>query len=819
MSLRKSARRAPLQFQTLEQRENPAGNIVTSVAGGVLTLTGTDQAENFNIRQITGDKFTITGISGTTIDGVANATTAVAATSVKMFLKGGDDSVTLDPSAALTLAGSLSIDGGDGNNGVKLFTTASAISLKDFTYVGGDGLDSVILGQAGTASTVGGPVSLTPGNGGSNISITNTTVNGELWDKAGVGTDLLTLTAVTAKKNVNVDFGTGGGLLTTQTTTVITGGLSYKALDGDDTISLADTTVNGPAGVKINGGLGDANLTTAGAVAIPAGGLSLAGINGLSNVNVSGTLTMPGDLKVNNLGVSVSNSGTITDGNLTLIGADSVNVNSTGVWNVHKNLSFAATSPIGSVDATFAALNLDGNLTATATQSDSFNIASGLVKGSVFMTGKSDEAVLRHTNSGRDLEIQKGVTLKSDGDATMALDSTGKCKVGGDISLTSTTGFATMANTAGDMTLLGGIKVSGKFSANVSFASPSATGGTVAKDVTLTSAPGNAVAGIFAAKLTLNGKLTLNAGVDALLAGTSLGTVTFNKDVTVNGKYHDSTVLFDGSNNEVFGGKLTLTGGNNATINLFNTGTTSAVAGDVSVTAGRGAAVLLLQQSSFSQLPTSGKAFNGNVVLKGYQTNLYQNTSSVTTFAKNLTLTGGNGNDTGTMKGLYTVTGDAMFNLGEGSNSVDLSSSDATTDFAGKLTVKTGNDSDTIRFVNVQAAKDVSVISLAGDDLISVDGGSVFAGAFTADTGAGDDTIDLGITTNLMVKAATFTGKVTIKTGAGNDKLRLGTNGGDGNSVPVFGTLGSTIDGGTGFNLYDPLGVALPFANLTVTGF
>ncbi len=817
MSLRKSPRRAALQLQTLEQRENPAGNIVTSVAGGVLTLTGTDQAETFTILQLTGDKFTITGTGGTTVDNGAATSTTVAATSVKMFLKGGDDTVTLDPTAALTLAGSLSINGGDGNNGVNLFTTASAISLKDFTYVGGDGLDIVILGQAGTASTVGGPVSLTLGNGGSNTLIANTTVNGELWDKAGAGADQLTLTAVTAKRNVNVDFGTGGGSLTTQTTTVITGGLSYKALDGNDSVSLAGTTVNGPAGVKINGGIGDANLTTSGAVAIPAGGLSLAGINGLSDMNVSGTLTMPGDLKAGNLFVYVSNTGTITDGNLSLIGADAVNVNltgaSTGAWNVHKNLFLATKSPIGSVYANFAALNVDGSITSIAAQDQTMRIDAGLIKGGAVLTANSGVLSFLQFGSGN-LEIKKGLTIKAAGSVLVEFDSTGLVKVGGNIAVTSSASSANFGNSNGDMTLSGSLSVSGLTSGSVTLDSPSATGGTIAGDVTATSQV-SALVSLNAKKLTLAGKLTVSGGVDASLGGSSPGTVTVMKDVTVSAKYGDAAAQFGGGGDAVFNGKLTLNGGNNAGVSLTNTGVGSSVTGDLALTATRGKASLVVSGG--------GKAFDGNVTVKGYGALVAQNsTSTITTYAKNLTVTAGYGNnDTVLMSGLYSVTGDANFNLGDGSNAVILSSSTTAVDFAGKLTVKTGNGNDTTTFVNVQAAKDVSDISLAGNDVVYVDGGSVFDGVFTADTGAGDDIVDLGHTTGLTIPAATFNGKVTIKTGAGNDKLRLGTNGangGDSNSVPVF-AFGSTIDGGTGFNTYDPLSVALPFANLTVTGF
>ena len=82
------------------------------------------------------------------------------------------------------------------------------------------------------------------------------------------------------------------------------------------------------------------------------------------------------------------------------------------------------------------------------------------------------------------------------------------------------------------------------------------------------------------------------------------------------------------------------------------------------------------------------------------------------------------------------------------------------------------------------------------------------------------ETLDIGRGNGLPVAAPTFVGKVTIKAGSGNDLLTLGRRAGDGNSLAVFLTAGSSIDGGTGFNTYDSVaGQGLLTPNLNLSGF
>lgn len=947
MRLPKSSRRAPLRLHTLEARENPA-NLVTSYVGTTLVLTGSEQAENFTVKPgaVAGTYDLTADDAGTTIDGATTISTQVV-TSIKMVLKGGDDSVTADAGFAFAVPGALAIDGGDGVNTVTLATTASPVTLGSFSYVGGTGADTLTLGQAGAA----------------------TTVNGEISVKGGLGTDAVTLTGVTAKKSVAFDAGAGGSTLAVTGGTV-TGGLSYKALEGDDELTLNGAAVNGKAGVSVSAGHGDADLITLGTVAVPAGGVAVAGTGGKSDADLGGTLTVFGDLKLSNLEVDVDNAAALSVNNLSLAAADLLTVTTTGgTWAVAKNLTLAAASPVGGAGMTFDNLTVGGNLTSTSGQGQTLAVNSGEVKGAVSLTSKTGGAVLKQTGAGA-VTFRKTVAVKAYGGARVQFNSTGSATVGGDMTVTSAVGVAEVSNTAGDLTL-GGVRAAGYTAAEVKFladdpgevgtvardvlatakagtvniitgaadltfsgkVTAQATGkadvgagaggavtfrkdvavtsttaeatatvggalaaafngkltvagfgsglidfhsagavttgsdaavasaggvaeyrndagdvalggglkvagavsgqanfraddagevGTVAKDVSVTAKTGSAFVSARAADLTLSGKVTVLGATDAFIGGSNTGTAKFLKDVAVTATYRDAAVTFGGGKAATFGGKVTVTGGEDAEFSLSGPAAAAppaTVAGDVAVTAARGTATLNVQND--------GKAFAGNVALKGYAVNAMVNTTTATTFGKTFKATGGAGDDTLLIGGLYTVAGDAAFNLGDGGSAVILfSSGDATeTEFAGNLTVTGGAGGNTTTFVNVQTAKAVTYNAFGGTDVLYVDGGSVIGGALTADLGAGDDSIDFGRATGLpTAPAATFTGKVTVKAGAGNDTLFLGrsiaNDAGDANSRAVFSAVGSTIDGGTGLNDFDDeKGQPLPTANLAVNGF
>ncbi|WP_193789074.1 beta strand repeat-containing protein, partial [Zavarzinella formosa] len=769
-------RRGLLQLETLEQRENPTATITAAVTGGVLTITGTDEAETITLKQTGLGLFQISGDNGTVVNGTADGTltTTVAAKSVKVMLKGGDDNVTIDANN-LAFAGAITVDAGDGNNTFGFSTTAAPASLGSLSYVGGNGSDMVSVGSPGKTSTINGGVKIATGNGGSTVGLYSVTSTGDVTVTAGTGTDSLTLASVQVR-NVSDDAGLGDGALTVNGTSVLNGGLVYKALEGTDTISLTDTTIKGKTGVNISGGFGQTQLSTSGVVSVPAGGVTIAGTNGLAGLQVnSSAFTVAGDVRVTDTQISVTNNGTLTTGNLTLAGKDAVTMGGSGEWDIKKNLSATALSPVGTITNIFSVLNVDGNITMTSTGASSTTIGSGLVKGTASFASANGQAGL--LGGTADLEFRKSLAVRGSGAAIVfgqnsPQASTGNIIVDGDVSVTATVSIGFLVNPASVMTLKGGLRVSGPLGASIQLSSTLPTGATVAKDVLLTCTKGPASFSINTKNLTISGKTTIVSAAPAALGLTTYagGKLTFAKDVSVSAATQTSQIQSVGFGEAVFGGKVTVLGGPQATLSLIDTGTTgSTIAGDATVTSAFGSALWTMSGAA--------KAFNGNVSVKGHDVSFNQqsSTTATTSFAKNLTITGGAGNDLVTMNGLYSVTGDTTFNLGEGPSNISLSSTSTATDFTGKLTIKEGNGDSNTSFYNVQAGKDVSVTSLAGKDILTVDGGSVFSGAFLADTGAGDDSLALGAATGLSVAAATFNGKVTIKTGAGNDTIQLGT--------------------------------------------
>lgn len=676
MSLRTSSRRARLQLERLERRENPAGNIQTANVGGILTLTGTDQAEEFTVQSGGAGSFVLTGLNGTKIDGVPSLTTGPA-TTIKMNLLGGADRVTV---SAVIMTGALTVNAGDGDN---QFTLDNSVGV-GVSYAAGEGLDTVLI----VSSSLTGSVSVTGGGGGSSVTISQTNVDGAVSCKAGPGSDALMLTASAVDKDVLFDAGAGGSSATVANTAVV-GNLTYKATEGADGLTMTNASVGGKAGVVFTGGLGAANLTLS-ASEVAVGGLTVSGVNNSSTVSHTGSGSLVGgDLKVSNGSVTVTNGAELLARNVAFTAADALSVNTTGAageWNVSGNLALAATSPIGQIGgagvALFDKLSVGGRLTATAT---------------------------------------RGVTLRVDtGDVTK------------DVTLTSKTGDASFSQQAGVLTVDGSLRLSAAASANASF-NTTATSAAIAKDMTLTSRTASAAANLNAPTMTVSGRTTVKGAAGASLNGTATTALNLKNDVSVAGGYSFGTVYFVAAAAATlkFAGKTTVTGGPAANVLLY--GGPAELTGAVSVNSSRGTATLESDGAG-------AKTFGGAVALKGYATKTKLTTTGPTSFAKTLTATGGAGTDVVETSGLFSVAGDATFSLGEGVNTVTVASTTAATDFAGNLKVTTGNAADVVTLTNVQAAKAVTLTSAAGADQFKIDGASVFTGAFTADAGAGDDT-------------------------------------------------------------------------------
>ena len=165
-----------LQYEALESREVMAASIMASLsATGVLTVTGTDAADQINFRQIS-NSISISGVGGTW--------TAAAVKSIVVDLKGGNDVVSFQSTANggnQAIAETITVKSGAGQERVRLATGVDV----NFTGAGNTlevasnnvaKLNGVTLNLTSTVQTVlqSGVLTVTATNGNDNLQFVRT---------------------------------------------------------------------------------------------------------------------------------------------------------------------------------------------------------------------------------------------------------------------------------------------------------------------------------------------------------------------------------------------------------------------------------------------------------------------------------------------------------------------------------------------------------------------------------------------------------------------------------------------------------------------
>jgi hypothetical protein len=286
-------RRATLHLQTLDERTLPAGAITATLStSGLLTILG-DDAANVVTLQVNPGNVVLTPDANTTINTAAigvPVTLTGAASSIKADLKGGDDSLNIDPASPFKVTGSVSFTLGDGDNTLDL-TTSEAITLGSLTVKGGDGFDSVTLQPGiGLGSRVSGPATFSYSSGGSDTSLNDTDFGSSMklttGDAVATGNSF-EATTVSVLKTITADLGNsnpgvasfldctlGGLTLTGQSVTgvlagaMVNGSVSVKGgfaadLEVDTAVVTKNVTLTAPTasfnasgdGTTINGNL------------------------------------------------------------------------------------------------------------------------------------------------------------------------------------------------------------------------------------------------------------------------------------------------------------------------------------------------------------------------------------------------------------------------------------------------------------------------------------------------------------------------------------------------------------------------------------
>ncbi|WP_254511737.1 hypothetical protein [Anatilimnocola floriformis] len=284
---RSQNKRSPNQFrpgaESLESRLNMAGNVLATVVGPNLFITGDTESNFLRIEGVTAGTVEVQGVFGTAVNGTLGGEfTARNIQNIFMEMGNGDDSATF---VLTKLDGLLRFNGGngsdalvfgEGNNGQNSFGSLAATM--------GAGDDGIIVDASETHFSVPGAVVISNGDGANTTYLRATT---EL--KLGP-------ISVTGGAN-NDDFRITGG----SEGTVTTGPLSVIAGDGGNYTALGgNVVVNG--GIALVGGnktdsfdaLGESKLTVNGSfIAAMGEDINQVSFNE-SNVVVTGLVSMTG---------------------------------------------------------------------------------------------------------------------------------------------------------------------------------------------------------------------------------------------------------------------------------------------------------------------------------------------------------------------------------------------------------------------------------------------------------------------------------------------------------------------------------------------
>jgi len=239
------------RLHELEGRDVPADLTVTyAAASQTLTMTGTDDPNQLTITADVSDPthFFLSSTADTFNGTPSPFATPSGVRNIVVKMKAGNDSVTLAATPAIKLAGSLTVDGGDGANSVGAtdLTVARNVSIKNGTNAAGT--DSTSL----TNLNVGGGVTVANGDGASNTLIQRTTaglstVGRNVAVTNGTGYDLVLLADLNVGGNVTVRNGQaapGGNAGTTQLFNQVNA-TAQSLVRGSVSVSFLDGTASG----------------------------------------------------------------------------------------------------------------------------------------------------------------------------------------------------------------------------------------------------------------------------------------------------------------------------------------------------------------------------------------------------------------------------------------------------------------------------------------------------------------------------------------------------------------------------------------------
>lgn len=493
MKSSRTARRPSLNVQSLEGREVPAGMLTASLTAGVLSVTGTDQAEVVTVK-VTGTDVVLTPNASTVINGQMAGTAVTlpgAATSMKVDLKGGDDTFKIDAMSDFVLAKGANINLGHGDNTLSLATTQK-VDLGSLAVKGGDGKETVsVFGSAGKGSIVRGAATFEYGAGESDTTLAETTYAGPAGvsvkgSKSG-GASSVNASNLIVPKTLAVFLPTDTAAVTLTNGTF--GGLSAGGPLAA-TVDLAGTKVTGNVAVTspyvaqltaTSAAVGG-NVTMAGKIAFSewagvttvggnvrqtgAGALMSVGAAAADALAVTGNVTLAagtaagsqldhkfGKFSAGNVALSgftaevQSTAGDFAVKNLAVAASFNGGAEFTGgKFAAAGNVSVTSKSGAATFTATGAAAAVDGNLTVAAplvTYTTVDTAGKAEVKGNMAVTGGSAFDTVK---LGATFHAHKNVTLKlKDGDNIIDVgDTAAQAVINGNLAVTTGAGSDTL---------------------------------------------------------------------------------------------------------------------------------------------------------------------------------------------------------------------------------------------------------------------------------------------------------------------------------------------------------------------------------------
>ena len=547
--------RPRLTVEPLEGRDVPAGNVTATLAGGVLTLTGDDQANVISTLTLTAGHAIIAPDAGTSINGKPPGTTEdlpATATKLTARLLGGNDSLTIEGNAEFVLTQGASFDLGEGDDTLTLSTTGK-VQLGGLKVVGGEGNEAVtVRGGAGKASTIGGTTTFDfgPGASGSVTLGGNAGGFGELGLPAG---------------GVRATAAAGSGLTLNGINLTTAGPVQ---LTGKPTAATAAFTGSTLGGVSVAGGTALASLTTTRVN----GNLAAVG-------TVGGTVVFGGaatDVQVVTGDVSATGPRTATINVVSELQARNV--------RAKANAPFAGSAVISVT--TPGSCRAAGDVTATGAAGANVNVSDGAFQAGNLRVTSSATGTAMTSITGSSLTLSGGLTSAGGTTNVVTVGTAGAAQLGGD--LTATGGVTTAVNLQGGAFGARGVRAAGPGLVVVN-----ATG------QSLTLAGGLAATAGNQAVVTLNTTAPSQVGLDITVASAgATATVGLGpnglsaRDLRVSSP-PDGSAIFSAPGPLTLAGGLTVTGGVNTQVAVGATGA-SDVGGDVRVTGATGTVVLSL---------------------------------------------------------------------------------------------------------------------------------------------------------------------------------------------------------------------------------